>query len=93
MTHTTKTYSDRLLDSVGELIIDAKRAETFLQSDDYDAQDVITHLREAQVSLQDARLYFVLDQRKRGQSWAAIGDMLGMTRQAVWEKYGDLTDD
>lgn len=29
--------------------------------------------------------------RGNGVSWERIGQLLGMTRQAAWEKYGHLT--
>lgn len=29
-------------------------------------------------------------QRERGKSWAEIGEALGMTKQAAWEKYRNV---
>lgn len=31
--------------------------------------------------------------RRAGASWAQIGKALGVTRQAAWEKYRELSDD
>ncbi len=37
--------------------------------------------------LQNRQRFAVLAARKEGCSWQQIGDQLGMTRQAAWERY------
>jgi hypothetical protein len=35
-----------------------------------------------------AKADVVAECRRRGRSWADIGDALGVTRQSAWTKYG-----
>ena len=45
---------------------------------------LVSLLRQAQTRLPDA----VAEARDQGYSWAEIGDVLGTTRAAAWQRYG-----
>lgn len=38
--------------------------------------------------IEKAKVEVVTECRRRGRSWAQIGDALGVTRQSAWTKYG-----
>lgn len=45
----------------------------------------VNELREAEIALHDA----VIDARRLGDTWASIGESLGITRQAARQRYGE----
>jgi hypothetical protein len=55
---------------------------------DADALDRLGRIEYARKMLDDAYAASVRDLHKRGMSWAAIGEVLGITRQAAWERFG-----
>jgi hypothetical protein len=51
--------------------------------------DRLVALRSLACLIGSARASAVLGARAGGMSWQDIGNRLGMSRQAVWERYGD----
>lgn len=59
--------------------------------EDWSAVDmVLADLATARAELEAAQTQTVLTARACGISWAAIGDALGITRQAAQQRYGHL---
>ena len=56
---------------------------------------VMEAIREAQQALDRAKDQLratVQEARAQGQTWAAIGDVLGMSRQAAFKRFGEVTN-
>lgn len=51
------------------------------------AADLFLALRE---QLAEAEPALVLRMREHGYSWAAVAEVLGVSRQAAWKKYRDV---
>src|SRR5262245_29832849 len=61
---------------------------------DLDRVAAAIHLAATANTLADHLVAFFIDgARQRGTSWAAIGDRLGLSRQAVQKRYAVSTDD
>ena len=54
---------------------------------DLPTEDRLVALRSVAVLLGSRRASTVLAARAEGMSWQDIGDRLGMSRQAVWDRY------
>lgn len=52
-----------------------------------DNKTVFTHIRVIKQDLEDLLLAVVADMRQSGASWTDVGEALGMSRQAAWEKF------
>lgn len=50
---------------------------------------LLDRLRELELKIKDVRAVVVAERRNQGVSWTRIGEELGMTRQAAWERYSD----
>lgn len=64
-----------------------------LQPADTRALQAITKLAELRKEINAALLEAVREARRERQTWAEIGAMLGVTRQAAEHKYGPRLDD
>lgn len=72
-------------------ILEGRPSPGFAGWDTLGDQDLLESLRPS-VDQSEAALGVLHTQvdvlRKRGVSWAAIGDALGISRQAAWERFG-----
>lgn len=50
------------------------------------ASRAVVKIEQAEQDLADA----VADMRKQGMTWAEIADVLGVTRQSAWRRFGHL---
>jgi hypothetical protein len=55
---------------------------------DADALDRLGRIEYARKMLDDAYSASVADLRARGTSWAGIGELLGITKQAAQQRFG-----
>lgn len=58
-----------------------------VELDSDDPVELLRALKHADQQLDAWRRQYVAAARERGVSWSAIGDGLGMTKQAAWEYY------
>jgi hypothetical protein len=57
-----------------------------------DALDGLSDIGRLRDLLDKAEAAAVRDARRRGSSWAEIGERLGVTRQSAWERWRDLDE-
>lgn len=53
------------------------------------AADVLTSIRQARRELDYAEAFAVDTLRAKGATWADIGELFGITKQAAQQRYGD----
>lgn len=59
------------------------------QVDHDDLLDALGGVRLVELAADQARRRIVLAARLDGYSWTQIGDALGVSKQAAWERFGD----
>lgn len=55
--------------------------------------DLIKYMNMLEENIEQLRGLVVDEHRRQGKSWAQIGDLLGVSRQAAWERYSVTGDD
>lgn len=78
-------HDPRLVDAIGRAILDTV--------DGNDQLALITRAADAERASRELLQQSVSTARASGQSWAAIGSALGMSRQAVQQRFGDRSGD
>ncbi len=71
-------------------ILAGKPAQTFAGWDSLDEEHLLRSLAPSEATVEAVRevLQTQVDAlRKRGMSWAQIGEALGISRQAAWERF------
>lgn len=53
-------------------------------------EEALGAVRRAELALEDTRAALVLAARYAGASWAEVGALLGVSKQAAAQRYGDL---
>lgn len=83
----TLGYCQDILDSM-EIEQLQKLAAVAGQTQQDDLEDALGHVRLVEIAAAQARRELVAELRGRGASWQAIGDVLGVSRQAAFERFG-----
>jgi hypothetical protein len=78
--------SDTIADRVGRLILDGSDQENV------DHLELVARAAEAHEATRDLLHQSVATARAGGHSWAAIGVVLGLTRQAAQQRFGGAVD-
>ena len=78
--------SDTIADRVGRLILDGSDQENV------DHLELVARAAEAHEATRDLLHQSVATARAGGHSWAAIGAVLGLTRQAAQQRFGGAVD-
>lgn len=88
-----QTTFDRLHNLAGVMAFIAQHTEGIggLTTDDPDNPDELLHTAVRAVKVAADALDLAVDTaRDHGMSWQKIGDLLGISRQAAWERFGKV---
>jgi hypothetical protein len=81
--HGTKKQAVRLSEVANIIAFN-----THFDSSKRDHGHLFSWMRGLERDLDDLRRLVVADLRADGASWSEVGELLGVTRQAAWERYG-----
>lgn len=77
-----------LADAIGKAILAGEAGQPFDPADPTDHLAIVARAAEADVVVRALLRQSVVAARAHGHSWAAIGEVLGLTRQAVQQRFG-----
>ena len=66
-----------------------RTGDDFSDQSDQELVDVLLRIRGLHTGVDRAVQWAVRELRRRGVSWARIGEALGTTRQSAWERFSD----
>ncbi len=81
-----------LADAIGKAILAGEAGQQLDPTRPGDPLAIVVRAAEAETVVRDLLRHSVAAARAHGHSWAAIGDALGLTRQAVQQRFGAGVD-
>ncbi len=87
-----KTFVETFIEETLEMLEDGDPGNCLEWIQDPDPKIALPALRRLQYRLEEWEEEAVLKAQVEGMSWARIGDLLGRSKQTVWEKHHDRND-